>query len=217
MHIHSHAYTLPHGYFHPSILCSPLSSANHCAAYSTTSSTSISWINTNIDCVWSCTNWTPTENTATPRIWTCLPTCLPRTPDKEVQWRWCWRCGGGSECQLRSGRRTKCQLDSPHTLLLCLRQRWRTGGWTFLSYCARCNVITDIPTGQTPGLIIPSKHTFVTISSPSTASVTDWYINLSAPLDSQWSVRLFSHSSWGQQSNLSGWSGYDWSCVCVEC
>ena len=129
--------TLKHRYFHPSILCSPLTSANHCAAHSTASSTSISGVLTNIYCVWSCTNWTATENTETQRNRTCLPRTW--TQDKEVQWRWCWQCGGGSECQLRSGRRTKCQLDSPHTLLLCSRQRWRTGGWTFLCYCARRN------------------------------------------------------------------------------
>ena len=40
--------------------------------------------------------------------------------DAEVlQWMWCWRCGGGSVCQRRLCRRTECQQDGPHTLLLC--------------------------------------------------------------------------------------------------
>lgn len=43
--------------------------------------------------------------------------------DREVQWRCCGRCGGGSLCQ--RVRRTECQQASPDTLLLCrVLQMW---------------------------------------------------------------------------------------------
>ena len=58
--------------------------------------------------------------------------------DKEVQWMWCWRCGGGSVSQRRLCRRTECQQDSPHTLLLYQRRRRRRRRrWLFVSYCDR--------------------------------------------------------------------------------
>ena len=56
----------------------------------------------------------PTDDTETPRNQT-----RPWTQHTEVQWMWCWRCGGGSVCQRRLCRRTESQQDSPHTLLLC--------------------------------------------------------------------------------------------------
>lgn len=59
-----------------------------------------------------------------------------QSQDTEVQWMWCWRCGGGSVCQRRLCRRTESQQDSPHTLLLCERQRTRRR-WMFFSYCAK--------------------------------------------------------------------------------
>ena len=54
--------------------------------------------------------------------------------DKEAEWMWCWRCGGGSVSQRRRCRRTQFQQDSPHTLLLCYSLRRR---WMFLCYCDR--------------------------------------------------------------------------------
>jgi len=57
-----------------------------------------------------------------------------RTQDTEVQWMWCIRCGGGSVCQRRHCRRTESQQDSPHTLLLCERQRTKRR-LTLFSYC----------------------------------------------------------------------------------
>lgn len=60
----------------------------------------------------------------------------------KVQWRW---YGGGWESQTRHGRRTKCQLDSPHTLRLCWRalegRRRSAGGGPLLCGCARWNTL----------------------------------------------------------------------------
>lgn len=56
--------------------------------------------------------------------------------DREVQWRCCGRCGGGSLCQ--RVRRTECQLASPDTLPLCHTQRRRGSLRCLLfSYCDR--------------------------------------------------------------------------------
>ena len=44
------------------------------------------------------------------------------------------------------------------------------------------DVVTTIRAGQTPGLIVPSKHTFITVSFPSDSSASHRHIDLSTPL-----------------------------------
>ena len=67
----------------------------------------------------------------------CQTLSRSQTRGPQVQWMWCWRCGGGSVCQRRLCRRTECQQDSPHTLLLCERQKTSGMGGLLLDCCAR--------------------------------------------------------------------------------
>ncbi len=82
--------------------------------------------------------------------------------------------------QRRLCRRTECQQDSPHTLLLYQRRKRRRKGGVFLCCCDRQS---NDHQSSSDSRTDHSIQTVITVSFPADSSVSHCYIHSSSPLD----------------------------------
>lgn len=137
---------------------------------------------------------------------TILPTThWIQTQDKEVQWRWCWRCGGGWICQKRLCWRTGSREGSPHTLLLCWSKREKKT----TSRRSQNVLLLEQKTLQ-DSLFIPRRLLLPFSFLFSLLYAAPIHISpLLSTFQQQWPFRPLLPSTCLQCSNLTGWLGYD--------